>query len=194
LQKATVRNLARQAGFITATKKDSTGLCFIGERPFKEFLARFLPKQPGPIETPEGQLLGQHEGLMYYTIGQRQGLNIGGRSDGNGQAWYVVAKDQTRNTLIVAQGHEHPLLFSQKIHAAQLHWIAETPPPMPYACQAKVRYRQADQPCTITVIEGATCHIDFEQPQRAVTPGQSIVFYQKEICLGGAIITTITNP
>lgn len=190
LQKATVRNLARQAGFITATKKDSTGLCFIGERPFKEFLARFLPKQPGPIETPEGQLLGQHEGLMYYTIGQRQGLNIGGRADGNGQAWYVVAKDQTRNTLIVGQGHEHPLLFSQKIHAAQLHWIAETPPPMPYACQAKVRYRQADQPCTITAIEGATCHIDFAQPQRAVTPGQSIVFYQKEVCLGGAIITT----
>lgn len=193
LPKNTVRSLAEQAQLATHQKKDSTGICFIGERPFKEFLSRFLPAQPGTIETPEGHCLGQHQGVMYYTLGQRQGLGIGGQHVGNGEAWYVAAKDVAQNRLIVVQGHEHPLLFSRALTAQQVHWIAEPPLTLPYRCTAKVRYRQVDQACTITQLTDTFCQVIFEQPQRAVTPGQSIVFYQQDHCLGGAIIeTTIT--
>jgi len=188
LQKTKVRELATQAGLATQAKKDSTGICFIGERPFKAFLSRFLTKQPGPIETPEGQGLGQHDGLMYYTLGQRKGLKIGGQVDGSGEPWYVVAKDIPNNRLIVAQGHDHPLLFSRSLSAQQVHWIKGVAPQIPLSCRAKTRYRQAEQTCEITALDNDTCQVRFHKPQRAVTPGQSIVFYQGEECLGGAII------
>jgi tRNA-specific 2-thiouridylase len=188
LQKTTVRQWASQTQLATQTKKDSTGICFIGERPFKSFLSRFLPAQPGLIETPNGQCLGQHDGVMFYTLGQRQGLKIGGQAGGNGQPWYVVAKDVANNRLIVAQGHDHPLLFSRKLTAHQVHWIAGTPPPIPFSGTAKTRYRQPAQACLITVVENTRCEVQFMQPQRAVTPGQSVVFYQDAQCLGGGII------
>jgi tRNA-specific 2-thiouridylase len=191
IEKTTVRNLAAQANLITQAKKDSTGICFIGERPFKEFLSRFLPAQPGNIETPEGHLLGQHDGLMYYTLGQRQGLNIGGQTNGNGQAWYVVAKDIANNLLIVGQGHDHPLLFSNSLTANQIHWISGIAPQVPFQCHAKTRYRQADQDCIITNLDADTCKVSFKQAQRAVTPGQSIVFYHGNECLGGGIINKL---
>jgi len=188
LPKQQVRFLAEKAQLPTHQKKDSTGICFIGERPFKEFLARFLPAQPGSIETPEGQHLGQHQGIMYYTLGQRQGLGIGGQTVGSGEAWYVAAKDVAANRLIVVQGHEHPLLFCKILSAQQIHWITEKPASLPYRCTAKVRYRQTDQACTITQLTEDHCRVEFDQPQRAVTPGQSIVFYQQAQCLGGAVI------
>jgi tRNA-specific 2-thiouridylase len=188
LYKARVRELAAQAGLATQAKRDSTGICFIGERPFKDFLQRFLPAQPGPMETPEGKYLGQHDGVIFYTLGQRQGLKIGGLAGSSGQPWYVVAKDIPNNRLIVAQGHDHPLLFSQTVSAIAVHWISGNVPPIPYSCCAKTRYRQADQACVITKLDGERCQASFSQPQRAVTPGQSIVFYQGDECLGGAII------
>jgi len=191
LHKPTVRQLAAQLNLATQAKKDSTGICFIGERPFKDFLQRFLPAQPGSIETPEGQPLGQHEGIMFYTIGQRQGLQIGGQKQGSGQPWYVVAKDVAQNRLIVAQGRNHPLLYSQHLRATQLHWISGTQPALPFHCQAKTRYRQADQACLITEIEHDRCRVKFLHPQWALTPGQSIVFYQQQLCLGGAIISAV---
>lgn len=191
LQKTQVRQLAAQANLATQAKKDSTGICFIGERPFKAFLSRFLPAQPGPMETPEGEILGQHDGLMYYTLGQRKGLNIGGQVGGSGEAWYVIAKDIPNNRLIVGQGHNHPLLFCKGLKAQQLHWISGMAPSIPLSCAAKTRYRQTEQPCVITALDNDTCEVHFIQPQRAVTPGQSVVFYQNEECLGGAIIEMI---
>ena len=188
LHKPTIRQMAQQHGLITYDKKDSTGICFIGERKFKEFLSRFLPAQPGEILTSEGKLLGSHEGLMYYTLGQRKGLAIGGQKSSSGEPWYVVGKDLDSNTLIIAQGHDHPLLYSNKLIASHMHWIAGSAPPRPFSCSAKTRYRQPDQLCTITQIDEDLYHVDFEQPQRAVTPGQSVVFYQGEECLGGGII------
>ncbi len=193
LSKATVRKLAMQANLATKTKKDSTGICFIGERPFKEFLLRFLSPQPGLIETPEGQRLGEHDGLMFYTLGQRKGLNIGGQKGNSGEPWYVVAKDIPNNRLLVAQGYAHPLLFSSNILANQIHWIAGITPQMPLACYAKTRYRQVEQACEVNTLQSDTCQIKFAQPQRAVTPGQSVVFYQGDECLGGAIIETAFN-
>jgi tRNA-specific 2-thiouridylase len=190
LPKTTVREMAAQAALATQAKKDSTGICFIGERPFKAFLSRFLPAQPGSIETPDGHTLGEHDGLMYYTLGQRKGLKIGGQVGSSGEPWYVVAKDIPNNRLIVAQGHDHPLLFSRSLKAQQIHWITGLTPLIPYECSAKTRYRQQEQPCVITALDGDTCQVGFTQPQRAVTPGQSIVFYQGEECLGGAIIET----
>lgn len=189
LNKTAVRTLAKKAGLPIHTKKDSTGLCFIGERPFKAFLSRFLALQPGPIETPEGHYLGQHDGLMYYTIGQRQGLRIGGQAGGNGQPWYVVEKDSVRNCLIVVQGHQHPRLLNQCIYAMHFHWIDPTLPKLPYRCEAKTRYRQPQHICAITALSHDSCQVTFDQPQWAVTPGQSIVFYNDDQCLGGAIIT-----
>ncbi|ALG66461.1 tRNA 2-thiouridine(34) synthase MnmA [Beggiatoa leptomitoformis] len=188
IHKNRVREYAEQAGLVTHDKKDSTGICFIGERPFKSFLERYLPSQHGRMETPDGDYVGEHDGVMYYTIGQRQGLNIGGRANSSGEAWYVVAKDIPNNRLIVAQGHNHPLLFRQTLRAEQLHWISGHAPTTPYHCQAKTRYRQPDQACLITMIEKDTCEVDFDQPQRAITAGQSVVFYQGEMCLGGGII------
>lgn len=189
LHKNQVRTIATQVGFATSTKKDSTGICFIGERPFKEFLSRFLPAQPGDMLTPEGKIVGRHDGVMFYTLGQRQGLHIGGMANSSGEPWYVVGKDIKNNQLIVAQGHQHPLLFSQGLYAEQLSWIATPPAFLPFNCHAKTRYRQPDQLCTITAWTEQGCRVEFAQPQRAVTPGQSVVFYQADDCLGGGVIT-----
>jgi tRNA-specific 2-thiouridylase len=189
LTKPEVRRLAEQVGFANHAKKDSTGICFIGERKFKEFLSRYLPAQPGEMRSPEGELIGQHDGLMYYTLGQRQGLGIGGSKNCSGEPWYVVGKQLEDNILIVAQGHDHPMLFRSQLHAEQLNWIAEQPKVIPLRCSAKTRYRQADQNCTITQLENDHCEVVFDQPQRAITPGQSVVFYQGDECLGGGVIT-----
>jgi len=143
------------------------------------------------METPDGQYLGQHDGLMYYTVGQRQGLGIGGQQKGTGEAWYVVAKDMAKNRLIVAQGHNHPLLFSQQLTACQLHWISGSAPTLPFQCQSKIRYRQPDQACEIFNFDNDCCQVRFFQPQRAVALGQSIVFYDNNHCLGGGIITAV---
>jgi len=190
LHKNQVRELAMQAGLVTSAKKDSTGICFIGERPFKLFLERFLPAQPGDMVTPDGTILGKHDGVMFYTLGQRQGLHIGGMTHSNGEPWYVVGKDIKNNRLIVAQGHDHPQLFSHGLHAEQLSWITAPPLQLPYYCHAKTRYRQPDQACSITQWTETGCQVQFQSPQRAVTPGQSVVFYQDDCCLGGGIITS----
>jgi tRNA-specific 2-thiouridylase len=189
LAKPKVRELALEAGLITHDKKDSTGICFIGERKFKDFLKRYLPAQPGNIETPDGVIIGRHEGLMYHTIGQRQGLGIGGLKDFSDDPWYVARKDLSRNVLVVVQGSDHPLLFSRGLTVSQVDWVSGEAPTLPYRCKAKTRYRQPDQDC---VIEAASegYRVIFDQPQRAVTPGQSVVFYDGEVCLGGGIIET----
>lgn len=191
LPKAKVRQLAANASFVTHDKKDSTGICFIGERKFKQFLAKYLPAQPGLMETPEGEVIGEHDGLMYYTFGQRQGLGVGGKRQATGEPWYVVGKDLARNVLLVAQGHTHPLLFSTKLLCIQPSWISGEIPPMPLRCTAKTRYRQLDSFCIVTQIDSAQYEVEFIEPQRAVTPGQSIVFYQSEACLGGGIIDKV---
>lgn len=188
LPKQQVRQLARQLGLVTAEKKDSTGICFVGERRFREFLARYLPPQPGAIESVEGKVLGQHQGLYFYTLGQRQGLGIGGTTPQQIQPWYVVAKDTQRNVLVVAAGAEHPQQYANGLLASPCHWIAAQPPVMPLACTCKIRYRQTDVACQLTVIANGRLQIIFNQPQRAVTPGQAVVFYQRERCLGGATI------
>lgn len=188
LEKEKVRALAREADLVTHAKKDSTGICFIGERHFKTFLQRFLPVQPGEIMTPEGEVVGRHDGLMYYTLGQRQGLGIGGLSGHSEAPWFVAAKDPARNRLIVAQGHDHPLLYKESLVATQVHWIAGRTPDFPYTCQAKTRYRQPDQVCTLYPLADDRCEVRFATPQRAITPGQSVVFYQAGECLGGGII------
>lgn len=188
LEKPQVRELAAQHGFVTSTKKDSTGICFIGERKFKDFLQRYLPARPGAIETTEGESIGHHQGLMYHTYGQRQGLGIGGLPNHDEAPWYVVGKDLVRNVLIVAQGSDHPALFSSALLAGQISWINNPAPTLPLSCHAKIRYRQADQPCTITATASSELSVVFDSPQRAVTPGQTIVFYQGDICLGGGII------
>ena len=184
LTKPQVRELARAAGLPNHGRKDSTGICFIGERDFRDFLKRYLPAQPGEMRTLAGELKGRHEGAMYYTLGQRHGLGIGGE----GQPWYVVDKDIERNILYVEQGKDHPALFSDGLMASQLHWVAGQPPAVPRPCSAKVRYRQADQPCVLEAIEAGMARVSFDSPQRAVTPGQSIVFYQGDMCLGGGVI------
>ncbi|MBS0358687.1 MAG: tRNA 2-thiouridine(34) synthase MnmA [Proteobacteria bacterium] len=188
LQKTKVREIALQQGFLNARKKDSTGICFIGERNFKTFLKEYLLAQPGAIETPEGQVIGQHDGLMFYTYGQRQGLGIGGRKDAKENPWYVLDKDLKRNVLIVGQGQDHPLLYSSRLICHQMHWITEHPATLPLSCQAKIRYRQSDQDCVLELIEEEAYQVTFNKKQRSVTPGQSIVFYQGEVCLGGGII------
>jgi tRNA-specific 2-thiouridylase len=188
--KREVRELARAAGLINAEKKDSTGICFIGERPFQEFLQRYLPKKPGDIKTPEGKLVGQHEGLMYYTLGQRQGLKIGGHRESNGEPWFVAAKDMSKNELIVVQGHENPLLLNDGLYASQLHWISEEDPRTNWVYAAKTRYRQPDAPCEIDALDKNEVTIKFGQKQWAITPGQSAVVYESNVCLGGGIITS----
>jgi tRNA-specific 2-thiouridylase len=188
LPKDQVRQIAREAGFVTHDKKDSTGICFIGERRFDHFLKEYLPTQSGPMMTPEGDQVGTHDGLMFYTIGQRQGLRIGGIEGGNGHPWYVLGKDREHNHLIVGQGYDHPLLYSSTLTAEQCHWI-NGPAKIGQRYGAKVRYRQADVPCRVTQIDGNHLTIEFESPVRAVTPGQSVVLYEDECCLGGAIIT-----
>ncbi len=191
LTKPEVRQIADQAGFANATKKDSTGICFIGERKFKHFLQTFLPAQPGNIETLTGEIIGKHDGLMYYTLGQRQGLGIGGQKAKEGSPWYVADKQLARNTLIVVQGHNHPKLFAPALVCTQLHWIDDAPPTSSLYCTAKTRYRQLETACLIKPLDNDKYQVEFETPQRAITPGQSVVFYQDQICLGGGIIDAI---
>lgn len=187
LPKTRVREIAEQIGLKNHAKKDSTGICFIGERKFKTFLNEYLPAQPGKICTLEGETIGTHDGLMFYTIGQRQGLMIGGKKGKAESPWYVAHKDLKNNILIVVQGDHHPALYKETLVASNLHWIKE-PLPVGTKLHAKTRYRQTDQACTLTLIENNQTHIRFTTPQRAITPGQSIVFYQDDICLGGGII------
>lgn len=188
MQKTDVRAQARKLLLPVFDKKDSTGICFIGERPFAEFLERYLPAQPGAIETLEGKKVGSHRGLMYYTLGQRQGLQIGGRADAGDEPWYVADKDLGRNVLVVVQGHDHPALLRRELRAAQLTWVAGAPPSADFRCTAKVRYRQADQAAEVRCLADGTCEVRFDEPQRAVTPGQYVVFYQDAVCLGGGVI------
>jgi len=189
LRKTEVRAIAREAGLPNHAKRDSTGICFIGERPFREFLSRYLPREPGPIVTAAGAPLGEHHGLMYYTLGQRQGLGIGGRRGGDGAPWYVAAKQLATNTLVVVQGHDDPLLFSAQLHAQDASWVAGTAPQQDgSAVAAKTRYRQADAPCTLWLMGEREFSLRFEEPQWAVTPGQSAVVYRGEECLGGGVI------
>lgn len=188
LDKPTIRKMARENGFKNFAKKDSTGICFIGERKFKNFLSQYLPAQPGNIETPDRKIIGFHDGLMYYTLGQRQGMGIGGLKNQSEEPWFVVKKDLQRNVLVAVQGHDHPLLFSQKLIADQLHWVSSKAPELPLKCTAKTRYRQVDQPCTIKKSNNDFFEVCFDEPQRAITPGQSVVLYQSEICLGGGVI------
>ncbi len=193
LPKPEVRRIAEQAGFITHDKKDSTGICFIGERHFREFLSRYIPAQPGEMQTPEGEVIGSHQGIMYYTLGQRQGLGIGGRKDSSGEPWFVAGKDIENKILYVVQG-DHPWLHSQSLRADNLSWVAGKPPLFPYKVMAKTRYRQADQVCIISQDEDEIITVKFENTQRAVTPGQSIVFYSGDDCLGGGIIISTDAP
>ncbi len=187
LEKTKVRELAASCGLQTHNKKDSTGICFIGERKFKQFLNDYLPAQPGEITTPEGKVIGRHDGLMFHTIGQRQGLQIGGVKGLSELPWYVAEKDLVNNRLIVVQGDQHPLLFKKILITQAPHWINEMPV-LPARLHAKIRYRQQDQVCSVEAVENGL-QVTFETPQRAVTPGQSIVFYEGERCLGGAVIT-----
>jgi tRNA-specific 2-thiouridylase len=187
LCKSEVRALARRAGLPVHDKPDSTGICFIGERPFREFLARYVARAPGPIESADGEALGEHEGLAFYTLGQRTGLQIGGRHGRPEAPWYVVAKDAARNVLVVVQGQEHPRLFSESLESGRWHWLAAARTGS-WAAGAKVRYRQADQPAQLQSAANGTMHVRFERPQRAVTPGQYVVAYEAERCLGGATI------
>lgn len=188
LGKPTIRKLAADNGFVNSDKKDSTGICFIGERNFKEFLSRYLPAQPGDIVTSEGDVIGRHDGLMYYTLGQRQGLGIGGRKDAGSDAWFVTEKDLDNNRLIVVQGGEHPLLYRTALHASQLNWVCGRPPETPFRCATKTRYRQEEQDCVVTEIHNGMLTVHFDMPQRAMTPGQSVVFYDDLHCLGGGVI------
>jgi tRNA-specific 2-thiouridylase len=187
LEKPEVRRLAGHHQLATARKKDSTGICFIGERRFRDFLQQYLPARPGEIYRLDGEHLGRHQGLMYHTIGQRQGLGIGGLANHPDEPWYVVGKDLANNVLLVAQGRDHPALFSSALLASELFWVAGETPPLPLACTAKVRYRQADQACVVSR-QGDAFRVVFDEPQRAVTPGQSVVFYAGERCLGGGVI------
>ncbi|MAA72041.1 MAG: tRNA 2-thiouridine(34) synthase MnmA [Bermanella sp.] len=189
LEKPEVRRIAEEQGLATAKKKDSTGICFIGERRFKDFLQQYLPAQPGNIETADGEHIGQHEGLMYYTLGQRQGIGIGGTKNHGTEPWFVVAKDLERNVLVVGQGKQHDLLFSNALTTSDVYWVNGEPTKLPLNCTAKVRYRQPDQACTIEKV-GEQYNVVFQESQRAVTPGQSIVFYIGDTCLGGGVIET----
>ena len=196
LDKSKVREIAQKAGFDTANKKDSTGICFIGERKFTEFLQRFLPAQPGEIITPEGEVIGKHQGLMYYTLGQRQGLGIGGLKTADEAPWFVVDKNLETNQLIAAQGHGHELLLKEQLKASQLHWVEGKPPATQFSCYAKIRYRQEEQACDVrieTLDNSEIAVVCFNEKQRAITPGQSIVFYHDNICLGGGIIDEMHN-
>ncbi len=193
IHKPEIRALAEKAGFINHGKKDSTGICFIGERKFSEFLQRYLPTQPGLMQTPDGITVGEHQGLMYYTLGQRQGLGIGGVKNASEEPWFVLQKDLQNNTLIVGQGHNHPLLFHSGLEATQLDWVSDQNLTETLHCQAKIRYRQSDQECIVEPLAPDRCRVTFKAPQRAVTPGQSIVFYAGEICLGGGVIESAHN-
>ena len=188
LRKTEVRRIALEAGLPNHAKRDSTGICFIGERPFREFLSRYLPRAPGPMVTALGEQVGEHDGLMYYTIGQRQGLRIGGRRDGPGDPWYVAGKDLASNTLTVVQGHDHELLFKKSLAATQASWVSGRAPPGIPGYAAKTRYRQADSSCRLRGAVDDRFELEFDAPQWAVTPGQSAVLYHGDVCLGGGVI------
>jgi len=188
LEKPEVRRLAEEFDLITHNKKDSTGICFIGERRFKDFLQQYLPAQPGKIITADGTAIGDHSGLMYHTIGQRQGLGIGGVKGSNEEPWYVAGKHLDTNELLVVQGGQHQLLFSRSLNAAKPDWVNGEPAVKQFRCMAKTRYRQPDQACRVSINDGGTVEVVFDEPQRAVTPGQSVVFYEEENCLGGGVI------
>ena len=193
LLKAEVRQLARSAGFRNYKKKDSTGICFIGERRFRDFLARYLPAQPGEIRDTDGRVIGAHQGLMYHTLGQRHGLGIGGLAGASEEPWFVVGKDLPSNVLTVAQGHDHPLLYRGSLTARQLHWIAGDPPVSGSRLEARCRHRQPLQGCTVET-DGDSLTVRFDEPQRALTPGQSVVLYDGRVCLGGGIIDHTDLP
>ncbi len=188
LKKTEVRRIAREAGLHNFAKRDSTGICFIGERPFREFLNRYLPRKPGPMRTPEGKTVGEHIGLSFYTIGQRKGVGIGGLKDSAGGPWYVCGKDLAKNELIVVQGHDHPLLLSRRLRAEDLAWVSGAAPQARSSCSAKTRYRQADAACRIDRVDDDELDVEFPVPQWAVTPGQSVVLYREDLCLGGGVI------
>jgi len=188
MNKSDVRKIAAEAKLPNHAKKDSTGICFIGERPFREFLNRYLPRDPGPIMTPQGMRLGTHMGLAFYTIGQRKGIGIGGTPGGAGDAWYVAQKDPASNSLIVVQGHDNPLLMKSALSALDPSWVAGAPPAEGSTHSAKTRYRQADSPCVVRRAREGEVAVEFTRPQRAVTPGQSVVLYDGAVCLGGAVI------
>jgi tRNA-specific 2-thiouridylase len=188
MHKRDVRALARREGIPTWAKKDSTGICFIGERPFRDFLARYLPRVPGPIVTPEGREIGRHHGLAYYTLGQRQGLGVGGTRDARAAPWFVAGKDSARNALVAVQGHDDPRLYRRDVTAIDMHWIAGRAPALPRRLAAKTRYRMADAMCIASMREGGGVAAAFDAPQWAPTPGQYLVFYDGDVCLGGGVI------
>ena len=189
-----IRKIAAEAGLITHDKKDSTGICFIGERPFRDFLSRYLPVANGAIRTTDGQVVGEHMGIAFYTLGQRKGLGVGGVKGTGDGPWYVVAKDVACNELIVSRDHDDPLLFSRQLTAGNLHWIEDRAPSFPLRCHAKTRYRQPDQACLVDAAGEDTVQVRFTDAQWAVTPGQYVVFYDNEVCLGGGVIETSGNP
>ena len=194
LQKSGLRGIARDAGLPTHDKKDSTGICFIGERDFREFLGRYLPARTGEMRDPQGNRIGEHPGVFYFTLGQREGLNIGGVRGRPQAPWFVVGKDIERNILYVDQGHDSPWLQSTRLRSEHAHWIAGHPPATRFACTAQTRYRQADEDCEVEVLDDGSLSVTFARPQRAVTPGQSLVLYNGEVCLGGAIILSTDAP
>lgn len=194
LDKREVRRLAEDAALPTAAKKDSTGICFIGERDFREFLSRYLPAQPGEIHDPQGRVVGTHPGAVYFTLGQRDGLQLGGMRGRAATPWYVVGKDVARNVLVVDQGIDSPLLQSRTLWSEAAHWIAGDPPDQRFDCLAQTRYRQQAEPCTVDVAENGSLAVRFARDQRAVTPGQSVVLYDGEACLGGAVIASTDAP
>ena len=192
LTKREVRAIARREGIPTHAKKDSTGICFIGERPFRDFLARYLPRTPGPVVTPDGTTVGRHQGLAYYTLGQRQGLGIGGTRHGTDAPWFVAGKDPARNALIAVQGHDHPLLYRRDVDAIDAHWIAGVAPALPARFGAKTRYRMPDAACTLAYADGGL-RAAFDTPQWAPTPGQYLVVYDGDVCLGGGVIAVASG-
>jgi len=192
LEKRQVRALAREAGLPNHNRKDSTGICFVGERRFREFLGKYLRGQPGEIVSTEGETLGRHAGLMFHTIGQRKGLGIGGRRGAVGGPWYVVEKDTRNNRLIVAQGSDHPALYRNRLIAQDWHWIVGNPPALPLRCRTRIRHRQPVAPCTLNHASGGSIEVCFDSPQRSVAPGQFVVAYQRDICLGGGVIGDTT--
>ena len=194
LPKAQVRRLAAEAGLPTAAKKDSTGICFIGERDFREFLGRYIPAQPGVIRAVDGTAVGTHAGVFFHTLGQREGLGIGGVRGRPAAPWFVVGKDVAGNVLYVDQGEDSPWLRSRSLRSEAAHWIAGAPPAAGFRCEAQVRYRQAAQACAVVVRDDGTLAVEFDAPQRAVTPGQSVVLYRGEECLGGAVIEATDAP
>lgn len=194
LTKKEVREIAEEQDLYTADKEESMGICFIGERDFKKFLSNYLPAQPGEIKTLDGKIVGHHDGLMYYTLGQRKGLGIGGgKGDDSGRPWYVVNKDLKANILYVVQGADHPALFTDGLIATDIHWVVGNPPATVFNCTAKFRYRQRDQEVEVIKEKSGGYKVLFEKPQKAITPGQFAVFYQDDVCLGGGVIDSVIS-